>query len=217
MWTNLPDESGVRTMTQLGSETAMLDELVSADRQLVVDGVESTDLALLRSGSEIVVPLNTGETATLARKGDRLELVSFTGEDDGTGDVPRGAIEAVRMLDDGIEVFLSGSDASGPDTIVRVSGVEDLDPERQALVTSLALDTILVSLEDTEQIAATVAVALIAAALGVVWMGVCGALTWHCAIKCENSNGFAVGCAGLTVNANPFSVTVGGGYSCTCQ
>jgi hypothetical protein len=215
-WTNLPDDTGARKLTQLGNETAPLDEVVNAERQFVVDGVESTDPASLRSGSEIVVPLNTGETATLARKGDRLELVSFTGEDDGTGELPRGAIEAVRMMDDGIEVFLSGSDGSDPDTIVRVSGLEDLDPERAALVTSLALDTILVSLEDIEQaLPAAVAVALIAGALGVVWMGICGGLTWSCASQCTNA-GFAVTCAGLTVTPDPFSITLGGGYSCRC-
>jgi hypothetical protein len=217
VWTNLPDDSGTRTMTRMGANTSTLDELLKGERGFVVDGGESSDLARVRSGSEIVVPLNTGETATLVRKGDRLELASFTGDDDGAGDLPRGAVHAVRLLDDGFEVFLSGSQSTDPDTIVRLSGIEDLDAERSALVTSLALATMLVSLEDTEQIVPVVAIAIIAAIVGSAWLAICGGLAWYCADHCQNFNGFATECAGVTVTTTPPGVTVGGGYSCRCQ
>jgi len=217
VWTNLPDESGERKMLSMGTSTSTLDEMVSAERDFVIDGGESSDLGRVRSGSEIVVPLNTGDTATLVRKGDRLELVSFTGDDDGNGDLPRGAVEAVRLLDDGIEVFLSGSQGPDADTIVRLSGIEDLDAERSALVTSLALETILVSLEDTEQIAPAVAIAIIAAIVGGAWLAVCGGIAWYCAYECAGGNGFEVQCAGVTVTINPPGANVGGGYSCRCM
>ncbi|HKE19862.1 MAG TPA: hypothetical protein VKB80_33530 [Kofleriaceae bacterium] len=216
VWTNLPDDSGVRTLTRMGTNTATLDDMLSRERSFVIDGGESSDLARVRSGAEIVVPLNTGETATLVRKGDRLELASFTGDDDGAGDLPRGAVQAVRLLDDGIEVFLSGSDGTDPDTIVHMSGIEDLDAERAALVTSLALDTILVSLEDSEQIAPAVAIAIIAAIVGSTWLFICGGLAWHCADQCQNANGFETQCAGLTVTVDPPGAQIGGGYSCRC-
>ncbi len=213
---NLPDEGGVRKLVSLGSDTALMDDLMMLERPFVIDGDETRDLTRVRTGSDIVVSLNTGESATLRRSGDRLELASFTGEDDGEGDMPRGAVEAVRMLDGGIELFLSGSEGSEADTIIRLSGIEDLDAERGALVTSLALDSILVSLEDTEQISPPVAIALIAAYMGQVWMTTCGSLTAFCDWKCWSYRSFDVGCAGLTVSADPFSITLGGGYSCTC-
>ncbi len=146
---NLPDESGARTVKPLGSETFALADYASWDRALVVNGVETHDLAALRSGSEIVVPLNTGETATLVRRGDRLELESFTGEDDGAGESPRGAVGAVELLPAEYHVYLAGSDGSAPDTMVRLSGVEDLPEEAADLVTALALQTLLSTLEDT--------------------------------------------------------------------
>ena len=217
VWTNLPDDSGRRTLTRMGTNTVTLNDLLTGERELVIDGAQSSDLARLRSGGEIVVPLNTGETATLVRTGDLLELVSFTGDDDGAGDLPRGAVEGVRMLDDGIEVFLSGQEGSDPDTIVRLSGIEDLDAERAVLVTSLALDTILVSLEDTEQIAPAVAIAIIAAIVGAAWLAICGGLAWHCASQCQHANGFETQCAGVTVTVNPPGATVGGGYACRCM
>jgi hypothetical protein len=213
--TNVEDENGARSMARMGTDTATLDEL-QKPRTLVIDGAESSDLARVRSASEIVVPLNTGETATLARHEDRLELVSFTGEDDGAGDLPRGAVEAVRMLDEGIEVFLTGSTGDEPDTIVRVSGIEDLDAERSALVTSLALDTILVSLEDTEQIPPPVAIAMIAAALGAFYMAICGALMWECANKCEYWTGWETDCGDFHVKTTPFSIDVNMDAGCRC-
>lgn len=216
MWTNLPDDSGQRTLTRMGASTTTLDELMSSQRTFVVDGSETTDLARLRTGGEIVVPLNTGESATLVSEGDRLELAGFTGEDDGSSALPRGAVEAVRLLPDGIEVFLAGSDSDDADTIVRVSGLEDLDAERGALLISLALDTILVSLEDTEQIPPPVAIAIIVGIVGGVWLGICGSLAWYCADHCQYNNGFKVECAGISVSVDPPGATFGGGYSCTC-
>jgi hypothetical protein len=217
VWTNIADESGARKLISMGAHTQTLDEAQPAPRELVIDGAESSDLARVQSGSEIVVPLNTGETAILARNGDRLELVSFTGEDDGTGDLPRGAVEAVRMLDEGIEVFLTGSAGDEPDTIVRVSGIEDLDAERAGLVTSLALDTLLVSLEDTEQwFNPTSVIALVAGALGVIWLETCAALLGYCAYNCFGGNGIEVKCGGVKVNSNPFSVEANLEYSCSC-
>jgi len=216
VWTNLPDDKGVRQRTQLGTTTTTLDELLDADRVFVADGAESSDLATLWTASEIVVPLNTGETATLVRKGDRLELASFTGEDDGTGDMPRGAVSAVRLLPDGIDVFLAGSDSAEADTTLRLSGLEDLDAERSELVASLSLDAMLVSLEDGEQIAPPVAIALIAAVVGSFWLAICGGLAWECATRCEYWTGFETQCAGITVTVNPTTVTGGGGYSCRC-
>ncbi len=217
VWTNLPDDSGTRRLTRMGTSASTLDELMTAERTFVVDGGETTDLARLRTGSEIVVPLNTGETATLVSKGDRLELASFTGEDDGAGDLPRGAVEAVRFLPDGIEVFLSGSGGDEADTIVRVSGLEDLDAERGSLLTSLALDTILVSLEDTEQIYPAVAIAIIVGIVGGAWLAICGGLAWYCADHCQYYRDFAVTCSGITVNVDPPGATFGGGYSCSCR
>jgi hypothetical protein len=217
VWTNLADDSGTRTKTSMGSTTATLDELQAAQRALVIDGEESSDLARVRSGSEIVVPLNTGETATLKRDGDRLELVSFTGEDDGTGDLPRGAVSAVRLLDDGVDVFLTGSKGDAPDTSVRVSGIEDLDAERGALVTSLALRTILVSLEEEQQFFDPITMTLqIAAAVAVAWWAVCGATVWDCASECWTGSGIEVKCGGLRVSTNPWAIDFSGEHGCRC-
>ena len=213
---NMPDDAGVRKLTSLGSDVALVNELMMLERPFVIDGEETSDLTRVRTGTEIVVELNTGETATLRRTDDRIDLVDFTGEDTGESDTPRGAIESVRLLDSGIEVFMAGSQGSDPDTIVRMSGIEDLDAERRALVTSLALDTILATLEDTEQLNPVAIIALVAAYLGSVWFASCGSLTSYCAWKCWAYRSFDVGCAGLTVSAEPFNVTLGGGYSCTC-
>jgi hypothetical protein len=217
VFTNLPDESGTRRLQQMGSDSFRLDEVPDWQRALLVDGEETYDLAGVRDGAEIVVPLNTGDTATIARRGDRLELVSFTGDDDGSGDLPRGAVSAVRLLPDQFEVFLSGSGSSEPDTIVKLSGIEDLTAESRALVLSLALDTLLVSLEDAEQgIPVLVAIAIIAAVVGSAWLAVCGGLAWECATRCQNASGFETTCANVKVTINPTSVQVGSGYSCRC-
>ncbi len=216
VWTNLADESGTRKLQQLGTSSFALGEYAGWERPFTVDGGESTDLSSVADGAEMVVPLNNGETATLVRRADRLELVSFTGEDDGSSELPRGAVSAVRMLPDGIEVFLAGSGSKEPDTIVRLSGIDDLDQERSALIESLTLSSLLVSLEDQEQIAAVVAIAIIVAVVGSAWMAVCGGLAWECAYRCEASNGFETQCASLTVKVNPTEVQVGGGYGCRC-
>jgi hypothetical protein len=214
--TNVADDSGARQMQSFGTTTLTLDEFPSWTRSFVIDGGESTDLGQVRDGAEIVIPLNTGETATVRREGDRFELVAFTGEDDGTAELPRGAVSAVRMLDSEIQVFLSGGAGDQPDTIVRLSGIDDLDQERAALVTALALNALLVSLEDGEQIVPAVAIAIIAAIVGAAWLALCGGLAWECAYRCQNYAGFQTQCAGVTVNINPTSVQVGGGYSCRC-
>jgi len=213
---NMPDETGARTVKPLGSETFALADYASWDRALVVDGVETHDLAALRSGSEIVVPLNTGETATLVRRGDRLELESFTGEDDGAGESPRGAVGAVELLPAEYHVYLAGSDGSAPDTMVRLSGVEDLPEEAADLVTALALQTLLSTLEDQEQIAPAVAIAAIAAVVAAGWLTICGQFAFDCATQCEAYAGFETQCAGLTVSLEPVTVVAGGGYSCRC-
>lgn len=214
--TNVADESGVRHLQSFGATQLTLDEFPSWTRAFVIDGGESYDLDRVRDGVEIVIPLNTGETATIRRDGDRLELVDFTGEDDGTAELPRGAVSSVRMLSSEIQVFLSGSTGAEPDTIVKLSGLDDLDQERTALVTALALNALLVSLEDGEQIAPAVAIAIIAAIVGAAWLALCGGLAWECAYRCSNYAGFQTQCAGVTVNINPTSVQVGGGYSCRC-
>ncbi|HTE56744.1 MAG TPA: hypothetical protein VK698_38085 [Kofleriaceae bacterium] len=217
VWTNLPDESGTRQMQDFGSSGFLLDDFASWERALVVDGVETTDLATIRRGNQIVVPLDTGETATLVRRGDRLELDSFTGADDGASELPRGAVHAVRLLPAGFEVFLTGSTSDAPDTVVKLSGIEDLDAEQSALVAALALEAMLVSLEDGEQIAPAIAIAIIAAIVGAAWLALCGGLAWECAYRCSGWPGFQTQCAGVTVSVNPTNVQVGGGYSCRCQ
>jgi len=216
VWTNVPDESGERELMEMGTTDTTLGELMSSGRTLMVDGFETQDLSAVRAGDEIVVPLNTGDTATLTRKADRLELTSFTGEDDGTDELPRGAVGAVRLLPDGVDVFLSGSQGSDADTIMRVSGLEDLEAERSALVTSLALDALLVSLEDGEQIPPAVAIAIIGGLVGSFWLGICGWTAWDCAHQCENNAGFEVHCAGITVSVNPPGVHTSGGFDCRC-
>jgi len=218
VWTNVPDDTGARQMVEMGSETIALDDHVSGDRALVVDGVETNDLAALRDGSEIVVPLNTGETATLARQGDRLELVSFTGEDDGSGEVPRGAVRAVRMLAGEYQVFTAGSDGAEADIIVRLSGIEDLPRESEALVTALALQTLLASLEDQEQIPPAAAWAIVVGIVAAGWLLICGATVWDCATRCESAAGFHVDCANLQVSVNPtFTMDIGDGFGCYCH
>ena len=217
VWSNLEDDTGAKELSKVGTTTATLDQLLSGERELIVDGVATHDRDSLRSGSEIVVPLNTGDTATLVRDGDVIVLASFTGEDDGTSEMPRGAVRAVRLLSDGIEIYLSGSEGPAPDSVLRLAGVEDLDAERSALVNSLALDALLVSLEDGEQIAPSVAIAIIAAIVAAIWLATCGNLAWHCAYQCEGSNGFEVQCAFTTVSVNPTFVRWGGGLGCRCN
>lgn len=217
VWINVEDESGARTMTSMGSNAASLDEIQPGSRALVIDGTETSDLGRVRSGNEIVIPLNTGETATLQREEDRLTLVSFTGEDDGTSDLPRGAVEAVRMLDDGIEVYLSGSTGDEPDSIVRVSGLEDLDAERSVLITALALDHVLVSLEDAEQLIPAIAIGSILGRMGAVWAATCGSLLAYCAWHCVDWPGFAVECGAAKVTWEPLSVDFTFGFGCTCR
>ena len=215
---SVPDDTGARQLQEMGSETIALDEYTSWDRALVVDGVETNDLASLRQGSEIVVPLNTGESATLARRGDRLELVSFTGEDDGSGEVPRGAVSAVRMLAGEYQVFTAGSDGADPDMIVRLAGLEDLQQESDALVTALALKTLLASLEDQEQIAPAIAWAIVVGIVAAGWLAICGGTVWDCANRCESSPGFHVDCANLQVSVEPtFTLNIGDGFGCYCH
>jgi hypothetical protein len=216
VFTNVPGEDGVRQMQPFGTTEFALDDFQTWERTFVIDGGESTDLAALRTADRIEVPLNTGETATLVRRGDRLELDSFTGTDDGAGELPRGAVQAVRMAPGGIEIFLAGSSGPDPDTVVNLIGIDDLGAEKTALVSALALDALLVSLEDGEQIAPAIAIAIIAAIVGSAWLAVCGGLAIDCSYRCANNAGFETQCAGVTVSVNPTSVTVGGGYSCRC-
>jgi hypothetical protein len=216
LWFNAPNESGVREMTQLPSSSFSLAEFPAWERALVVDGAETFDAESVRQGSQIVVPLNTGETATLVRNGDRLELASFTGEDDGTSELPRGAVKAVRMLPDGIDIFLAGSDDNEADSVVRLSGIEDLEQEQRALVTALALQALVLSLEDGEQLPPVAFIlAAIAAVVTIGWMTLCGATVADCVYRCQGRNGFSVNCAGLKVSW-PLSVEIGGGFSCRC-
>ena len=216
VFTNVPGEDGARQMQPFGTTELALGDFQTWERSFVVDGGESSDLADLRTGTRIEVPLNTGETATLVRRGDRLELQSFTGADDGAGELPRGAVRAVRMTTAGIEIFLAGSSGPDPDTVVNLVGIDDLGAEKTALVGALALDALLVSLEDGEQIAPAIAIAIIAAIVGGAWLAVCGGLAIDCSYRCANNAGFQTQCAGVTVSVNPTSVTVGGGYSCRC-
>lgn len=217
VWLNAPNDSGAREMTELPSSSFLLAEFPSWERALIVDSVETYDIESAREGAEIVVPLNTGETATLVRTGDRLELASFTGEDDGTSELPRGAVKSVRMLDDGIEVFLDGSGSPDPDAIIRVSGIEDLEREQSVLVTALALQTLVVSLEDGEQVLPHIGVILaaIAAVVTVSWLALCTGTVTTCVNRCKQRNGFEVKCGGLKVSW-PLSIEISGGFSCRC-
>jgi hypothetical protein len=216
LWINAPDESGAKQLTELPSSSFLLGEFPSWERALVVDGEDTYDAESVRQGTEIVVPLNTGEMATLIREGDRLVLASFTGEDDGTSQLPRGAVSSVRMLPDGIEIFLDGSVDAEPDSIVRLSGIEDLEQEQRAIVTALAMQTLVVSLEDGEQLPPVpVILAAIAAVVAVGWMALCGVSVANCISRCQTRNGFEVKCGGLKVSW-PLSIEISGGFSCRC-
>ncbi|MDQ3338973.1 MAG: hypothetical protein M4D80_27735 [Myxococcota bacterium] len=218
VWTQVADESGVRQLESVGSSKLGLDE-ITFDRAVIIGGLEkTTNLMKIPSGSTFVVPLNTGETATVLRTADGVELVSFTGPQQGTAELPRGAVKSVRLLADGFELFMKDSKSTTADTVIELQGLEKLGVERDHVVGALALQSLLMSLEDTEQLSPPVAIALIAAAVAWVWFATCGSFVTYCAYKCWAWPNQETQCAGLTVKSgnSGLDITLGGGYSCRC-
>ena len=219
VWSHMDDESGLRQLQSIGSSKLSLDD-IDFERAVIIDGAKATtNVMKIPAGSTFVVPLNNAETATVKRTADGVELVSFTGPQEGTKELPRGAVKAIKLLPDGFELFMKDSpDSTKADTVIKLQGLDELGADRDQVVGALALQSLLMSLEDTEQLSPPVAIALIAASVAYVWFASCGGLVSYCAYKCWAYPNMETQCAGLTVKGgnSGVSIRVGGGYSCRC-
>ena len=219
VWSHVEDESGLRQLESIGSSKLALDD-VELERTIILDGTEvRTNLAKITAGSTFDVPLNTGETATVRRTADGVELVSFTGPQEGTPELPRGAVKSIRLLADGFEMVLKDSPTPEATTVIKLHGLDNAGDKRDLVRDALALQSLLISLEDTEQLSPPVAIALIAAAVTAAWFTSCGALVTYCAWKCWAWPNMETQCAGLKVKSGDsgLDIELGGGYSCRCS
>lgn len=205
-------------LESVGSSEMSLASL-ELERIVILDGVEqAANVMKIAAGKTFTVPLNTGERATVKRTSDGIELVSFTGpQEDIAEQLPRGAVTSIRMHAAKFELFLRDSKSTTADTVIEVGGLEAGD-QRELVVGALALQSLLISLEDTEQLNPVVAIALIAAAVTAVWFTTCGSFAAYCAYKCWAWPNQETQCAGLTVKSgnSGLDITLGGGYSCRC-
>jgi hypothetical protein len=201
------------------SSTVPIDEIEFA-RKVIVDGTPSTvGLAAIPTNTTFDVPLNNGETATLKKIGDRVELVSFTGPRMTEASTPRGTVKAVELQEDGYALFYDGSSSTKPDILIEVPDLERLGAtERAQVVNALALQTLLISLEDVEQTPAHIVMAILVAVVGLAWLWTCYDTAQSCAERCEDYAGWESTCLDLLVVWNGDGLSVGGSgpYSCRC-
>ena len=198
------------------SSTVPVDELTFA-RKVIVNGVTSTvGLADIPANTTFDVPLNNGETATLRKTADRVELVSFTGPRETEAKAPRGTVKAVQIQDDGYALYYDGSSSDKPDILIKVP---DLGAnERAGVVNALALQTLLISLEDVEQTPVHVVMAILVGVVALAWLWTCYDTAQSCAARCEDYAGWESTCLDLLVVWNGDGLSVGGSgpYSCRC-
>jgi hypothetical protein len=200
-------ESGELTSVTIAQDEFALGEYQWQERELMVDGARTLELDGIHTGTEIVVPLRGGGSMTLHRTGDVLEIVNVeTNASYDSAKLPR-----VRVGQSFVEV-VGAEDAS---VLVDVQGVEDLPDVERALATSLALDILLASVEDVDQVAPAVIIAAVAAVVGAAWLAACGVTLGTCVNRCGEE--FEVRCGFLDVDVDFPHVSVGGSFSFSCK
>ena len=200
------------------SSEVPLDQITFA-RKVIVDGVPSTvGLGKIPAGTTFDVPLNNGETATLRKTADRVELVSFTGPTTTEANAPRGTVKAVQIQDGGFALYYADSPNKTADILMKVPGIDKLGAtEREAILDGLALQTLLFSLEDVEQAGGVVAIAILVGLVSAAWLWICYDTAKSCADRCEYAWGFESSCGGLTITwGDSLGIELGGLYSCRC-
>jgi hypothetical protein len=211
-----PDDSGATALRSFGEQKLTLGEYPWMNRTLMVDGRSTTDVNAIRTATEIVVPLNDGGTVALRRTGDLYEVMGVVRNQSTDAVQLRG----FRLGDGGFELFRADNlDNAAPNAAVRLKGIDDLTSTRATLAASMALQSLLATVEDGETIAPVIALALIAAALAAAWLAACFGESVFCANHCGAHRGFDVTCGLLKVQVTPprnINVHFSLGFSCHC-
>lgn len=209
------DETGKAGLQPLSAETFKLGDHRWLDREILVDGRATRSIDEMLAGTEIVVPLNDGGKLTLRRNGQLFESQALARPDSSEAVEMR----AFAIKDDAFELFRrDNADDSKPNAVMKISGLDDLAGVRRTLVATLALGTMLATLEDGENIAPAVAIALIAARVSVAWFRSCARSVTACAVRCARNRGFEVKCAVLKVKIDGGGVSIRPtfGFGCKC-